>query len=39
MWVATEWDFFVEEGGRSCLVHSVAKAKTGNSFGVKYTQI
>ena len=32
MWVATKWDFFWG-GGRSCLVHSQAKAKTGNSFG------
>ena len=31
MWVATKWDFLGV--GRSCLVHSLAKAKTGNSFG------
>ena len=35
MWVATKWDFFWVGGGGggwSCLVHSWAKAKTGNSF-------
>ena len=30
MWVATKWDFFW--GGGSYLGHSLAKAKTGNSF-------
>ena len=30
VWVATKWDFL--GGGGSCLVHSQAKAKTGNSF-------
>ena len=34
MWVATKLDFFFWGGGRgSFLVHSSAKAKTGNSFG------
>ena len=37
MWVATKWDFFFfwggGGGGRLCFVHSLAKAKTGNSFG------
>ena len=31
--MATKWDFFGGWEGRSCLVHSLAKAKTGNSFG------
>ena len=31
--------FFLGGGGGSCLVHSQAKTKTGNSFGVGYTQI
>ena len=30
VWVATKWDFF--RGGGSCLGHSQAKTKTGNSF-------
>ena len=33
MWVATKGDFFFLGGGGSCLGHSLAKAKTGNSFG------